>query len=360
VSLARPTTRPSTRTRLLEAPSTRLIFDRRPVDDDGSERLEPLRFETRRDLEILRALWDFRFLTTALVNRVWWPGQSLQATRLRLVALHAAGLVDRFRPWRFRGNTEWTYRLAPRGFELLAGRGLVDGGERFRLADPPDYAYVRHELELVAWLLDLRDATGAAFQAVVGAAEATVEPPRQRRLDAAGRLRDVGVREAARLAPDAEVRLESRRRAGGAVRLLVELDRTGRPDYQLAKWRAYDALLAGWWRDARRRGGGLRFDDGEPPRVVFVCPDEPAVEAFLERADGALTAAVERPGRPRAEWEYPGRDGLLFCARGETAGGGRGFWRLDRLPPAARPAGTAPEQRRGEFRFRFGADEEAA
>jgi predicted transcriptional regulator len=94
------------------------LRDRTPPDPRHAVDLAP----QPRDLEILRALWRYRFLLTSQIAREWWPGKSLYAAQKRLLRLTAAGRVTRFRPRLSRGKHEWVYELAPR---LRAGPDLL-------------------------------------------------------------------------------------------------------------------------------------------------------------------------------------------------------------------------------------------
>jgi hypothetical protein len=44
-----------------------------------------------RDLEILRALWRYRYLLTSQIAREWWPGRSLYSAQKPLLRLTATG-----------------------------------------------------------------------------------------------------------------------------------------------------------------------------------------------------------------------------------------------------------------------------
>jgi hypothetical protein len=107
-----------------------LLRDREPLPKELAEELEP----QARDLEIIRALWRYRFLLTSQIAREWWPGKSLWATQKRLRRLTAADWVSRFRPRLSKGKHEWVYELARKASSSAATtdpsllpRGARDG-----------------------------------------------------------------------------------------------------------------------------------------------------------------------------------------------------------------------------------------
>lgn len=59
-----------------------LLRDQHPLPEKHAEDLAP----QARDLEILRALWRYRFLLTSQIVDEWWPGRSLYA--------HSAGCCE--------------------------------------------------------------------------------------------------------------------------------------------------------------------------------------------------------------------------------------------------------------------------
>ena len=63
-----------------------LLRDQHPLPEKLAEDLTP----QGRDLEIIRALWRYRFLLTSQIKREWWPGKSLYAAQRRLLRMTAA------------------------------------------------------------------------------------------------------------------------------------------------------------------------------------------------------------------------------------------------------------------------------
>jgi hypothetical protein len=116
---------------------------------------------TDRDIEILGALDEQRYLTTSMLALLFW-GSDSYAARRRLKRLHDAGLVERFRPAVATGGShEWIYRLAERGWEVLAAEREPAGG---RVPRELHYlGYVEHDLHVSSLVLKLalRAAAGA-------------------------------------------------------------------------------------------------------------------------------------------------------------------------------------------------------
>ena len=317
----------------------------------------------KRDLEILRALYRYRYLTTSQIADQWWPGCHPTRAQVRLRRMHDAGWLDRLRPRTDRGSHEWIYFLARRGFQL--GQSYFRGEEtyvpreaKWRPRDAVDLDYVWHDLEVNEWILAYRELLGELLEDWLGPAEARVEirsaydselrrhaPPK------AGRLctehtwaHDLRLGEdVLPVFPDASVLLVEG--SGFEAReVLVEYDRTGRPAKNLEKFRRYDTLLTVGWRAAER----FRHFAGPkvviaPVVVVFVCQPG-TIEAFMRAADNEVTGQIGgylSPGRTG----HPGRNGMLFCeAHSFTLGNDPHVCRLPSLPPQGRP-GTEFEPR---------------
>lgn len=106
--------------------------------DEGTRRRRRSRFRRdpqpnsltriqRRDIEILRSLYDYRFLTTSQVESLFFNTRKRAERGLR--KLYDAGLVDRlFRPV-VLGSAEIIYALGGYGVNLLAQEMGIDRGE---------------------------------------------------------------------------------------------------------------------------------------------------------------------------------------------------------------------------------------
>src|SRR5688572_2726829 len=130
-----------------------LLRDQHPLPKKHAEDLAP----QARDLEILRALWRYRFLLTSQIADEWWSGKSLYAAQRRLLRMTAAGWVTRFRPRLSKGKHEWIYQLDRKGFELAKTSWGLDGryieeDAKWREREVREYSVVEHDLQVNAWV----------------------------------------------------------------------------------------------------------------------------------------------------------------------------------------------------------------
>jgi hypothetical protein len=129
-----------------------------------------------------------------------------------------------------------------------------------------------------------------------------------------------------------DVTIELSERLGAANELLVEFDDrlpTGRAAGKLER---YDHFLAGWSVHTARYGRRL----GAPPAVVFVCRDRARARECTRRADAILSACRAYAGEYPADWEYPGRERILFVAERDVHEGSLYAYGVPRLPPEVR------------------------
>ena len=118
----------------------------------------------------------------------------------------------------------------------------------------------------------------------------------------------------------------------GALDLLVELDDRLPAGRGAGKLERYDHLLAGWSVHTTRYGRRL----GVPPAVVFVCRDRARARECARGADALLTACRAYAGEYPADWEYSGREGILFVAERDAHEGVLRGYGVPRLPPEVR------------------------
>ncbi|MFI4992077.1 MAG: replication-relaxation family protein [Solirubrobacterales bacterium] len=118
----------------------------------------------------------------------------------------------------------------------------------------------------------------------------------------------------------------------GTIDLLVELDDRLPSGRAAGKLERYDHLLAGWSVYTKRYGHRL----GAPPLVVFVCRDRTRARECARKADAVLTACRAYAGEYPADWEYPGREGILFVAERDAHEGRLRSYGVPRLPPDVR------------------------
>jgi Replication-relaxation len=130
----------------------------------------------------------------------------------------------------------------------------------------------------------------------------------------------------------------------GTVDLLVELDDRLPEGRAAGKLERYDHLVAGWSVHVPRYGRRL----GVPPLVVFVCRDRARARECARRADAVLTACRAYAGEYPADWEYPGRERIMFVAERDAHGGSMRAYGVPRLPPDVRVSVAHGDPRAGE------------
>jgi Replication-relaxation len=109
---------------------------------------------TERDRRLLALLHDLNYLSSSQMALLGWGGDSTCARR-RLRLLHDRGLIDKFRPARAAGSYEWNYRLTVEGWRLIAERGMHAEDKQYKPADIHSIAYVEHDLQVNALVLDI-------------------------------------------------------------------------------------------------------------------------------------------------------------------------------------------------------------
>jgi len=284
-----------------------------------------------RDVAIVHDVWRYKFLTSSQLLELWWPDRPRQAGSLRLLKLHRAGYLDRFRPISRHGSYAWTYHLAAGGHRLLQRAGTIDAGERFARREIYDYGHVLHDLQLNAWVIAYRRALGPALLAWEG--ETDISPPKdarraQLRLEDDWSAEGLRHREARALRPDAIVEIARGDLDARSRLFLIEHDRTRRIDKNYDKLRRYDAFLCWWWRHTSR----LERAEDEP-WVLFVCQDEAQRETFLDAADRELTGHRWHPSAAPADYIYLGRRRILFAAERDVHAGLLEARRVPAFPP---------------------------
>ncbi len=130
---------------------------------------------------------------------------------------------------------------------------------------------------------------------------------------------------------------------GAAIDLLVELDDrlpTGRVAGKLER---YDHFLSGWSVHTHRYGPRGHA----APVVVFVCRDRARARACARRADSVLSACRAYAGEYPADWEYPGRERILFVAERDAHEELLRGYGVPRLPPHVRVSAAHGDPRAG-------------
>jgi Replication-relaxation len=319
-----------------------LLRDQHPLPTKHAEDLAP----QARDLEILRALWRYRFLLTSQIADEWWPGKSLYAAQRRLLRMTAAGWVTRFRPRLSKGKHEWIYQLDRKGFELGKTCWGLDGpyieaDAKWRPRHVTDYSLVEHDLQVNAWVFAYRALVGERLIDWLGPDQGRIDVPttyerekrRFRRVDPQDATlatdghhhpRDLRLDHFAPLFPDTTLTLY-RDSIGAELDLLIELDRTRRPTKNVDKLRRYDAFITAWCRmtDRYRHAAEL-------PYVIFVCPGEQEALSLMRVADREVTGHYAGYGTRPEEWPSPGRERMLFVGEEDVHDGLASAWSLPR------------------------------
>ncbi len=366
---------------LVELDSARSVRWAKRVLQPQALKIEPL------DLEILALVACMRYVLSSQIHRRFNPERAASTTQRRLKRLSDADLVRRFQfHRRDGGGVPMCYAITIAGLQLLhvhhramalheadldiqvepSSQGTLAAGERL-------LRQARHEVHAVGWALALEQALKGASVTLRGPRESVLSPPLRStadgrialgpldlslpggrapheflRTDSEGKRTPVQHFETVR--PDVTIELTARssrervgfegeaaaswaeRSKGCTIDLLVELDDRLPTGRAAAKLERYDHLLAGWWSRTKR----YVPQRGVLPRVVFVCRDRPRARECARRADAVLTACRAYAGEYPADWEYPGRDGVVFVAERDVHEGSLCGYGVPRLPPEVR------------------------
>jgi hypothetical protein len=317
------------------------------------------------DLDILLLVARLGHVLSSQIHRRFGPARATTTTQRRLKRLADAGLIARLQFHRpDGGGVPMCCVITEAGLKLLGARERLPriedrAGELLVPAAGEGNAaarQARHDLHVAGWLLAAETALSDFAPVLRGCAEATLSPPSR---SASGGSAGFGPRELQlpggrvahgflRTGADG-VRTETERfdtvRPDGAIELrvgpagvrrmdllVVRDDRAPAPGWA-AKLERYDHLVAGWAAQAPRY---RRL--GTSPRVVFVCRDARRARECAHRADAQLTACRAYAGEYPAEWQYPGRDRIVFAAERDVHEGRLVCFGVPALPPEARIA----------------------
>ncbi len=325
----------------------------------------------RIDLEVLSLLGSLRHVLSSQLHRRINPGRSPSTTQRRLKRLADAALVERFQfhrrdgggvPMCYALTVEGRRALGPSdaGADSLAPRDpgsarppSVTGEDRLRQA--------RHDIHVAGWVLAFAAALGDTATTLRGAEEAMLAAPQ--RATPAGRvaLGPVDLRLPGGRAPHDFLRSE-----GDGRRVAVERFETVRPDAlvevaggidliverddrlarlgAVAKLERYDHFLAGWSTHTSRYGRRALA----VPVVVYVCRDRSRARECARRADALLCACRAYAGEYPFDWQYPGRERILFAAERDVHAGILSAYGVAPLPPSVRVAAAQGDPRAGE------------
>jgi predicted transcriptional regulator len=324
--------------------------------------LEPL------DLEILMLIASLGHVLTTQIHRRFNAARAVTTTQRRLKRLSDAGLLERFQFHRpDGGGVPMCYMIAAAGFDILQDR-LAGSREHDMGTTPPSSSsppfkrerllrQVRHDVHVAGWALALEQALGCAPLVLRGARGSVLSPPSRSgaegrvalgpgdlslpggrapheflRTDSTGER--VAVERFETVRPDVTIELPpgNVRAPGVAIDLLVELDDRLPTGHAVGKLERYDHLITGWSVHTRRYGPRGRA----APLVVFVCRDRARARECARRADAVLSACRAYAGEYPADWEYPGRQGIVFVAERDAHEGSLCGYGVPRLPPDVR------------------------
>jgi len=326
------------------------------------------------DLEIMIVLARLGHVLSSQIHRRFNMGRAATTTQRRLKRLSEAGLVQRFQfHRRDGGGIPMCYVITEAGLAQLSSLELLDsqqGGDRAsehsRRSSPADgeservLDQARHDIHVTGWVLALERTLGGPPFPLRGPAESVLSPatratqsgrvalgPGDLRL-AGGRTphdfwrtdgdgQRVEVRQFETIRPDATVEIplpSADRPRGSRTDVIVELDDRLPIGRRAAKLERYDHFICGWALELTRYGKQL----GGPPLVVFVCRDRSRARECARRADPVLVACRAYAGEYPSEWEYTGRERILFAAERDMHEGLTRAYGLAPLPPEVRVA----------------------
>jgi Replication-relaxation len=358
------------------------------------------------DLEMLALIASLRHVLTSQIHRRFNAGRAATTTQRRLKRLSDAGLVERIQfHRRDGGGVPMCHTITAEGLELLlshearlptslvprsvrspVGPSSADSRQRLRQA--------RHDVHVAGWVLALATLLGDSGVTLRGPEESALFPPE--RATASGRialapaeLRLPGGRVAHdflrtdstgqrvelerfdTLRPDAVVELSGQvpgiggqggHGLGPAVGIVAEPSqapnarRTPATDVILecddrlpvgraaAKLERYDHFLAGWSVHTNRYGRRLEAE----PVVVFACRDRARARECARAADSVLRACRAYAGEYPFDWEYPGRQRILFASERDVHERLLDAYGVPRLPPDVRVAAAHGDPRARE------------
>jgi hypothetical protein len=340
------------------------------------------------DLEILALTAGLRHVLSSQIHRRFNPRRAATTTQRRLKRLSDAGLLERFQfHRRDGGGIPMCYVITAAGLALLHARDrskeleddCVRALGRFTNISPAAEEHrlrqARGDVHAAGWALALERALDVKPR-LRGPVGSTLSPPL--RATAAGRValgpgdlllpggraaheflrtdasgKRVEVERFDTVRPNLTVEIPAgvhgegegspnsgggdragvlERPLGAGLDVMVELDGRLPQGRVVAKLERYDHLLAGWSVHTVRYG---RRQEAQP-MVVFVCRDRARARACAKRADSALLACRAYAGEYPFDWEYPGRERILFVSERDVHEGRLCAYGVPRLPPDVR------------------------
>lgn len=328
------------------------------------------------DLEILALIASMRHLLSSQIHRRFNPTRAATTTQRRLKRLSDAGLVARFQfHRRDGGGVPMCYTITPVALRLLAEHGRSIAPEILAGVSPHQrdpsipksspttgerlLLQARHDVRAAGWAFAVEGALDEPLE-LAGPLESITSPPPAPRSSSRATLSPSDLRLPGGRTPHdflrtlAHVRVEVesfqsirpditlRSKRGGE--LLVELDDRLPEGLGAAKLERYDHFLAGWSTHIHR----YARPGAEPPHVVFVCRDRSRARECARRADTVLTSSRAYPGEYPSQWDYPGRERIVFAAERDSHERLLCAWGVPPLPPQVRVAVAAGDPRARE------------
>ena len=328
----------------------------------------------RTDLAVLALIAALRHVLSSQVHRHVNPRRAHTTTQRRLKRLADAGMVERFQfHRRDGGGVPMCYSITGEGLGVLAARSVLD-----RSSDPTDgqaaaprpssasesgqrLSQARHDIHVAGWALALAGTLGDSMRKMRGPEESILQAPQRSTGEGRAALTPADLRLAGGRSPhdflrtdaaghrEAVERFESLRpdallELSGGIDLIIERDdRLGEPR-AIAKLERYDHFLTGWSLHTKRYGRrALAL-----PLVVFLCRDRSRARECAREADAVLCACRAYAGEYPFDWEYQGRERVLFVAERDAHEGILLAYGLARLPPPVRAAAAHGDPRAAE------------
>lgn len=320
---------------------------------------------TERDLRLMAQLLDVNYLMTSQLVVLGWGVSRLRAGQKRLKVLHDAGYIDRFRPLRRTGSSEWIYRLSRKGWKALVAEEMTNWAARFKQAAFTSISYTEHDLQLSSVILHLAiEAGGSASDGLIdtmpfewkGPRSGGIPwpGPRRRRIDQEGQdglewdpgddlepeRKNIARSPAARLPRGTHMHWSGSRSgylepdatliAGSdeeRFAVLIEYDRTDKPHKQVDRLRRYDWWLLDGWRDTEFAALATS------PAVLFITSRERPLRCLVETADDTFSAWYGHRGASARETTHPARKRTFFTSRERILDGD---WHMEKTPDLPR------------------------
>ena len=336
----------------------------------------------RLDLQMLALIAAARHVLSSQLHRHFNPGRAASTTQRRLKRLSDACLVRRFQfHRRDGGGIPMCYTIAPAGMRALAehahpvaadslrdgARGASGGGVDAAQTHAAALRQARHDVHVTGWALALSAALGDRRTRFRGPVQSVLSPSRDTagehaaaltlgdlrlpggrtphdflRSDASGRRTPLERFDTVR--PDATIELPPDAPDQLGVDVMVELDDRLATSSAVSKLERYDHFLAGWSAYARRYGRRAEA----LALVVFVCRDGARARECARGADAVLCACRAYAGEYPFEWQYPGRERIVFVAERDVHEGLLRAFGVPAMPPAVRVSVAHGDPRAGE------------